>query len=89
MRTLSPIKVQDYIETLAEHAIDSGLSGDEIADQLRKRYLEIALDLEGGNQCATAKRLGLHRNTIARRIDTLGIGKKGYTLKHGKRGEIL
>ena len=79
MRRLTQIKVQDAIESLAEHAIDTGLTPKEIADHLEKRCLEIILDLEGGNQCATSRRLGVHRNTLSRRLKLLQIERKGYT----------
>ena len=85
MRRLSPVKVQDAIEMLAEHAIESNLAPVEISEQIEKRYMEIVSDLEGGNCCAMSRRMGLHRNTIARRIQRLGIERKGYTVKHGNR----
>ena len=83
-----PTQVKYLIESLAEHAIETGLTPKEIADHLEKRCLEIILDLEGGNQCATSHRIGIHRNTLARKIQRLGIERKGYTAKHGNRGEL-
>ena len=89
MRRLTAIKVQDAIESLAEHAIETNLAPEEISDQIEKRYLEIILDLEGGNQCATSRRIGIHRNTLSHRIERLGIERKGYTAKHGNRPQLL
>lgn len=80
---LRQVQVNDMIERLAEHAIDSNLTDAEISGALRKRYLEIVLDLEGGNQCAAARRLRIHRNTLSRRLDEYGIAIS----KHGRRDQ--
>ena len=90
MRRLKPIQVADRIEALAEHAIETNLQPREIANQLIKRQIEIVLDLERGNRCAAARRMGAHRNTVSRWIREYGIElAKGYTAKHGNRGGIL
>lgn len=72
MRRLSPIKLADMIESLAEHAIDTNLLPEEVADQFERRYLEIALDMEG-TKCAVSRRLRVHRNTLDRRLAKLGV----------------
>jgi DNA-binding PucR family transcriptional regulator len=54
-------------------------------DDARKRVIEEALLLERGNHCATARRLGVHRNTVTRLIRKFGIQLPGNTRKHGRR----
>lgn len=86
---LRKVQVDDFVERLAEHAIETGLEPHEVADQFTKRCLEIMLDLEGGNQMKTARRLGIHRNTLSRRMRQHGIAAKGYMTSRGSRGEVL
>lgn len=46
----------------------------EIAVRLYKSYLITeALKDSNGNQCAAARKLGLHRNSLARNVKILGI----------------
>jgi len=87
LRRLTPIKLADAIESLAEHAIDTNLDPEEVTDQFTKRYLEILLDLEGGNQVHTSRRLGVHRNTLRRYMNRLQIERRGYTVKYGADGQ--
>lgn len=74
---LKPVQVADCIERLSEYAIESGISDYELLAAVRKRYYEIVLDLEGHNQCSVARRLHVHRNTLARTLKHLGIEVKG------------
>lgn len=70
---LKAVQVNDFIERLVEHALECGLTSREVTKQFRKRFLEVALDLNGGNQTKTAEALGLHRNVLARQMFVLGI----------------
>lgn len=87
LRKLTPIKLADAIESLAEHALGGGLEPGEVIDQFKKRYLEIALDMNGGNQKQTARILGLNRNTVRNLMNRLRIERKGYTVKYGADGK--
>ena len=86
MRRLTQIRSQDAIESLAEHAIETGLTPKEIAEHLEKRCLEIILDLEGGTSVRRPIESGSIEIRSARKIQRLGIERKGYTAKHGNRG---
>lgn len=87
LRRLTPIKLADLIESLAEHAIDTGLKPQEVTDVFRKRYYEIILDLYGGNQSHASRAIGMHRNTIRTAMNRLRIERKGYTMKYGVDGK--
>lgn len=41
-----------------------------------RMFMESALKLTRGNRCAAARILGLHRNTLSRKLDVLGIAKR-------------
>lgn len=57
-----------YFFRLAEHSIEGNIHFEVMLAQLHKEIVVQALELEGGNQCKTADRLGVHRNTLARWI---------------------
>jgi DNA-binding NtrC family response regulator len=69
---LVPRDLQGAVDRLAEHALDSGM-GLEMLSRLEQRIIQVYLEYHGGNQCHTAAALGIHRNTILRRMDELGI----------------
>jgi len=45
-------------------------------DELEKEYIQQTLDLCNWNQLKTAKLLGLHRNTLRRKINEYGLSPK-------------
>jgi DNA-binding NtrC family response regulator len=47
----------------------------EATEVLEKKLIEGALKLEEGNQCSASKRLGIHRNTLQRKMREYGLGK--------------
>lgn len=73
---LKPIQARDLIGRLVEYAYHSGLTMDEIVAELRKSMIEFTLEMESGNQCKVAKRIGVHRNTLNRDMKMLGIPLK-------------
>lgn len=89
MTILKPVQVNSFIERLAEHALATGIKDWELANQIKKRYLEIALDMNGGNQTVTARLLGMHRNSISRLMDAYGIERKGYMANRGNRRKVM
>jgi DNA-binding NtrC family response regulator len=58
--------------------IDDLFSGNiflqEAIEVLEQSMIQRALDLSGGNQCAASKQLGIHRNTLQRKMQAYGIG---------------
>lgn len=52
------------------------------ADEVKRQMILDVLLLENGNQCATARRLGIHRNTLATLIRQLGIRLNGSARKN-------
>jgi len=73
--TLGP----DLLDKLAEIAVTTlNKTPMQMLRLLEKRIIERALDIYDGNQCKTARFLGLHRNTLLRRMNQRGIrGRRG------------
>jgi DNA-binding NtrC family response regulator len=57
-----------------DHMIVNGYSLTTIERQIRRRVIHRVLTEEGGHCGKAAQRLGIHRNTLTRKMQALGIG---------------
>jgi len=48
--------------------VDRGILFDEAINEFEKRFIRRGLDRSKGNQSRAAKLLGIHRNTLSRKI---------------------
>jgi DNA-binding protein Fis len=67
--------VRDQLEALVGQMVDRGILFDEAINEFEKRFIRRALDRSKGNQSRAAKLLGIHRNTLSRKIEL-------YKLEH-------
>lgn len=70
---LNPNQIEANYFRLAEQVIDENIHPDVAMSQFQRALVIHALELEGGNQCKTAIRLGVHRNTLGRWLAVLQI----------------
>ena len=61
------------MDALVEALCQCGVKELESLAEFKKRLVLKAMKQEGWNQCAAAARLGIHRNTLARQMEELGI----------------
>ncbi len=60
--------MRDQLESLVAQLVDRGiLFGDAIAE-FEKRFIKRVLEAHRGNQSRAARVLGIHRNTLSRKI---------------------
>jgi len=60
--------VRDQLESLVAQLVDRGiLFGDAVAE-FEKRFIKKVLENHRGNQSRAARALGIHRNTLSRKI---------------------
>jgi DNA-binding NtrC family response regulator len=59
---------------LVEHLLDGGLFLQQAIEILEKSMIQGALQSNHGNQCAAAKQLGIHRNTLQRKMVAYEVG---------------
>lgn len=72
--------MRDQLEGLVSQMVDRGILFGEAVGEFEKRFIKRVLDRADGNQCRAAKMLGIHRNTLSRKIGE-------YKLDHnGRRG---
>jgi Fis family transcriptional regulator, factor for inversion stimulation protein len=66
--------MKDGFDGLVEHLLDGGLFLQQAIEILEKSMIRGALERNQGNQCAAAKQLGIHRNTLQRKMVTYEVG---------------
>jgi DNA-binding NtrC family response regulator len=60
--------VKEKLETLVTEMIDKRIFFDEAVAEFEKRFIQTALARNRGNKTKAAETLGLHRNTLSRKI---------------------
>jgi len=60
--------VKQQLEALVTEMIEHRIYLDEALDEFEKRFIQTALSKTRGNQTKAAEVLGVHRNTLNRKI---------------------
>jgi DNA-binding NtrC family response regulator len=60
--------MKDRFDGLVEHLLNGGIFLQQAIEVLETSMIQGALDRNKGNQCAAAKQLGIHRNTLQRKM---------------------
>jgi Fis family transcriptional regulator len=71
--------VRDQLEGLVVQMVERGILFDEAVCEFEKRFIKRVLERTEGNQSRAAVVLGIHRNTLSRKISE-------YKLDH-RRGK--
>ena len=69
--------MKDQLEGLVSQMVDRGILFDEAVGEFEKRFIKRILDRADGNQCRAAKMLGIHRNTLSRKIGEYKLDHNG------------
>ncbi len=70
--------MKDQLEALIGQMVDRGILLDEALTEFERRFIKCAMDHSDGNQCRAARLLGIHRNTLSRKVEE-------YSLANGRR----
>ena len=60
--------MKDQLEGLVTQMVERGILFEEAIGEFEKRFIRRTLERAQGNQCRAAKMLGIHRNTLSRKI---------------------
>lgn len=60
--------MRDQLEALVGQMVERGILFDEAVNEFEKRFIKRVLDRSKGNQSRAARLLGIHRNTLSRKI---------------------
>jgi DNA-binding NtrC family response regulator len=71
--------VRDQLEALVVQMVDRGILFDEAVNEFEKRFIRSALDRSNGNQSRAARLLGIHRNTLSRKIGLYKLDQRQRT----------
>ena len=70
--------MKDQLEGLIIQMVDRGILFDEAVGEFEKRFIKRVLDRTNGNQSRAAQVLGIHRNTLSRKIDVYKLDSNGH-----------
>ncbi len=60
--------MRDQLEGLVSQMVERGILFDEAVSEFEKRFIKRILDRTNGNQSRAAEMLGIHRNTLSRKV---------------------
>lgn len=60
--------MKDQLEALVGQMVERGIMFDDAVNEFEKKFIKRVLDRSNGNQSRAARLLGMHRNTLSRKI---------------------
>jgi DNA-binding protein Fis len=63
-----PLRLKERLEMLCTEMIDKGILYSEATDQFEKCFISEVMRRNDGNLIRTAARLGIHRNTLSKKV---------------------
>ena len=78
--------MKEKFEDLVDQLIGNGFFLEEVVELLERTLIEKTLERTGGNRSEASKRLGIHRNTLQRKMAEYHLGPH-KTRRKPVRGE--
>jgi Fis family transcriptional regulator, factor for inversion stimulation protein len=73
--------LKDQLEALVGQMVDRGILFEEAVGEFEKKFIKRVLDRSNGNQSRAARVLGIHRNTLSRKIGVYKLDSRPH--RHG------
>lgn len=70
--------MKDQLEGLVNQMVERGILFDEAVGEFEKRFIKRVLERAEGNQSKAAQVLGIHRNTLSRKIDEYKLAHRNH-----------
>lgn len=70
--------MKDQLEGLVSQMVERGILFDEAVGEFEKRFIKRVLERADGNQSRAAQILGIHRNTLSRKIDAYKLDNRNH-----------
>lgn len=61
--------MKDQLEALINQMVEQGVAYEDAVAEFEKRFIKRVLERASGNQSRAARELGIHRNTLSRKIE--------------------
>jgi DNA-binding NtrC family response regulator len=68
--------ISDRLDRLVDEMVERGVHFDDAIHEFEKRFISRVLGCCDGSLIKTADTLGIHRNTLTRKMDTYKIKKR-------------
>jgi DNA-binding NtrC family response regulator len=68
--------VKDQVDRLISEMVNAGVFFQDAVSEFEKKYIRKVLEVNGGNQSKAAKALGIHRNTLGRKMEEYHISSR-------------
>ncbi|HEV2386869.1 MAG TPA: helix-turn-helix domain-containing protein [Candidatus Acidoferrales bacterium] len=68
--------MKDQLESLVSQMVSRGILLAEAVEEFEKRFIKAAMDGANGNQSRAARTLGIHRNTLSRKIEKFRLDRR-------------
>jgi two-component system nitrogen regulation response regulator GlnG len=65
--------VKEQLDSLISQLVEHGVAYEDALSEFEKRFIRKVLEKSNGNRSRAAHALGIHRNTLSRKIDDLGL----------------
>jgi DNA-binding NtrC family response regulator len=65
------VSVKDQLDSLINQMIEQGVHFEDAIGEFQKRFIQKVLERNDGNKLKTAQRLGIHRNTLSRKLEEI------------------
>lgn len=72
--------MREQLRNLVAEMVRHGVTLESAMREFERVYLEEVLHITDGNQSAAAKRLGIHRNTLGRKLEPQDSGVRRASL---------
>ncbi|HEV3277450.1 MAG TPA: helix-turn-helix domain-containing protein [Terriglobia bacterium] len=76
--------MKDQLESLIRQMVDQGIAYEDAVSEFEKRFIARVLEKSNGNHSKAASELGIHRNTLGRKIEEFKLGQR-HRARNGAR----
>ena len=70
--------MKEQLDALINQLVERGVLYDEALAEFEKRFIRKVLDTFRGNQSRAAEALGIHRNTLSRKLDLYRLDRNDF-----------
>ena len=65
--------MKEQLDALINQMVENGIPYEDAVSEFEKRFIKKVLERTGRNQSRAAQALGIHRNTLSRKLDEFGL----------------
>ncbi|HME01175.1 MAG TPA: helix-turn-helix domain-containing protein [Terriglobia bacterium] len=77
--------MKEQLVSLVNLMVEQGVRYEDAVAEFEKRFIKQVLENNGGNQTKAAEALGIHRNTLSRKLEEFGLDHRPKRRKRPAR----